>query len=81
MTDNQVWDHALKHNLVILTKDTDFFYKNILSKQKVKVVHLEIGNCTLNELHLYFKKNWSNILTLLEKSDLIIAGRERLTIF
>ncbi|MBL7844586.1 MAG: hypothetical protein JNK44_12030 [Cyclobacteriaceae bacterium] len=43
--------------------------------KKPKVVHFEIGNMTLRELHHYFEKNWEAIITLIDEYDLIVVDR------
>lgn len=61
MRDQDIWDYALKENLVILTKDSDFFYKSITSDHRPKVIHFQLGNMTLRDLHAYFQVNWQKI--------------------
>lgn len=73
MTDDQLWDYALKHNLVIITKDSDFYEKSLSSDKKPKVIYLKLGNTTLNELHRFFELNWNEIIKHLDLSSLIIV--------
>jgi predicted nuclease of predicted toxin-antitoxin system len=72
-TDRQLWDYALQNNLIILTKDSDFYNRSIVSTIKPKVVYFQIGNTTLKELHLYFEKNWLFILNALQNNFLVVA--------
>ena len=44
MTDTEIWNYALKNNLIILTKDTDFYSKFLLSDTFPKIVYFKIGN-------------------------------------
>jgi predicted nuclease of predicted toxin-antitoxin system len=78
MTDSEIWNLAIETNKVILTKDSDFFNRSITSMRKAKVVHFEIGNMNLKELHEYFRKNWDNIYQLLNEFDLIVADAEKI---
>lgn len=78
MTDSEIWNLAIKTNKVILTKDSDFFNRSIISKHKAKVVHFEIGNMNLKELHEYFRKNWDNICQLLNEFNLVVADPEKI---
>jgi len=73
MTDAEIWDYALKNNLVILTKDTDFFSRCILAERSPKIVHFQLGNQSLSELHFYFEQYWDEITGHLENSTLIVA--------
>ncbi|MDX2188351.1 MAG: DUF5615 family PIN-like protein [Bacteroidota bacterium] len=73
MTDLEIWDYALENNLVIMTKDTDFYDKCILNNQCPIIIHFRIGNLSLKEMYIYFEKNWNKIQSLLSKSKMIIA--------
>ena len=73
MTDKELWDYALISNLIILTKDADFYNRSIISTVKPKVVYFQLGNTTLKELHEYFEKNWLLILNSIQSNFLVIA--------
>jgi predicted nuclease of predicted toxin-antitoxin system len=62
MSDNEIWDYALTNELVILTKDTDFYDKCLLSETSPKIIHFQIGNYSLKQLHTYFTQHWQKIL-------------------
>lgn len=79
-SDQEIWDYALKHKLVILTKDTDFYNRFITSDKSPKIVYFQLGNQTLHELHTYFLDNWKNLLEALNYANLIIASRQELRI-
>lgn len=80
LSDTQIWDHALKNGLIILTKDTDFFSRSILLKGKVKVIHFKIGNKTLSYLHKYFTQNWDVISTKISENNLVVCFQDRIEI-
>ena len=42
--DSDIWEYALKNELVIITKDSDFYYRCLSSKQYPKVIWIRIGN-------------------------------------
>ncbi|HEX3010342.1 MAG TPA: DUF5615 family PIN-like protein [Bacteroidales bacterium] len=76
-TDHRIWNYALENDLVILTKDTDFYNRFISSNKSPKVVYFQLGNQTLRELHQYFRDNWDNIQDALKNAKFIIACREQ----
>ena len=61
MTDQEIWTYAIMNNLVLLSKDADFFNLYLITDDHPKVINFRIGNMTLNELHQYFSKFWSKI--------------------
>lgn len=73
MTDTEIWDYALKNEFIILTKDTDFYNRFLVSSTAPKIIYFQLGNCSLNQLHHYFNQNWDRIQLEIENSRLIIA--------
>lgn len=73
MSDSEIWDYALDNDLIIVTKDTDFYTKFLLSEIAPKIIYLVIGNLSLKELHNYFNKNWETIYQEIENCKFIIA--------
>ena len=73
MSDTEIWEYALENELVILTKDTDFYNRFLVSTTAPKIIYFQLGNCSLKQLHQYFKDNWEKIQAEIEISRLIIA--------
>lgn len=48
--DRTIWDHAARHDLVIVTKDADFHQRSFLHGAPPKVVWLRIGNAGTDEI-------------------------------
>jgi len=42
--DRQIWDHAGKHGLVIVSKDTDFRERSYVEGFPPKIIWLDVGN-------------------------------------
>jgi predicted nuclease of predicted toxin-antitoxin system len=49
-TDQQVWDFALANGFTIVTKDADFPNLAVLRGHPPKVIWLQLGNCTTQEV-------------------------------
>lgn len=73
MSDTEIWEYALEYELVILTKDTDFYNRFLFSTTSPKIIYFKLGNCSLKQLHQYFNDNWGKIESEIENSKLIIA--------
>jgi len=54
MNDTEIWNYTLKNELVILTKDTDFYNRFLFSLIAPKIIYFQLGNCSLKQLHNYF---------------------------
>jgi predicted nuclease of predicted toxin-antitoxin system len=80
MTDDEIWNYALRNKQVILTKDSDFYDKYMNSELSPKVIYFQLGNITLKNLHQYFDKNWDNIISHLDKSNMIYVMKEQIVI-
>lgn len=79
--DRDIWDYALEHGFVIVTKDSDFYHRCLLDKQPVKVIHLKLGNLLLKDLHAFFRINWEQITAHLPDARMIIATADGLEVF
>lgn len=73
MTDNEIWNYALKYDLVVLTKDTDFYNKALVAEKAPKIIHFQLPNVSLSELHKYFELNWEKLKSEISEADFVIA--------
>ena len=81
MTDNEIWEYAIKNEKVILTKDANFYDRYISSKTTPKVVYLQLGNCTLKKLHKYFTDNWDSVISKLDHSSMVVLKKDQIMTF
>jgi len=77
-SDEKIWKYARKHNLTVITKDSDFSNRIIMTNPPPKVIHLKIGNMKLNQLYDFLSKHWDEILKLSEKSKLVNVYEDKL---
>lgn len=64
VSDSSVWEHAKAHDLVIVSKDTDFSQRVLVSSPPPRVVHLRIGNMKRQEMEQFLVKAWPHIEAL-----------------
>lgn len=76
-TDTQIWDYALREELVIVTKDADFSGRIILHTPPPWVVHLRFGNLRLGEFHSRLARVWSQVEVLLKTHKLVNVHADR----
>ncbi|MCF8232740.1 MAG: DUF5615 family PIN-like protein [Bacteroidales bacterium] len=70
LSDEEIWNYAMKNSLTIITKDADFSNKIIFKTPPPKVIHLKIGNMKMKEFHSFLQKNWSEIESISQKHKL-----------
>ena len=72
LPDSEIWDLALENNYAILTRDKDFYYRALQTKNCPKIVLFRLGNIKILPLALYFEEHWSKIENLLQQHQLIV---------
>lgn len=77
-TDRQIWDYAKSNNLIIITKDADFYNSILTSEPPPKVIHVRVGNMRLKELHFFLSKIWPDVTELIEICKLVIIYHDRM---
>ncbi len=69
--DEEIWQFAKQHNLIIVTKDKDFSVKQILEGSPPKLVHIKFGNLKLNEFSKRIEAVWQEVERLLRLNSVI----------
>ena len=74
--DSAVWDYALEHEAIILTKDEDFAHRRNQPRDTTPiVVWLRVGNTSRKALLDWFKPLLPRIEPLVEQGDRLIEVR------
>jgi predicted nuclease of predicted toxin-antitoxin system len=60
-SDNDVWDYARLHDLVIVTKDADFNNMGVVRGFPPKVIWLLLGNCKTAQVAAVLRSNHATI--------------------
>jgi predicted nuclease of predicted toxin-antitoxin system len=77
-SDRMIWEYALNNDLVIVTKDTDFFHWSMASTHAPKVLHLKVGNMRLQAFSLWLEHNWPKLEELLSQYQLVVAYPDKI---
>lgn len=80
-TDSELWETARRHQLVIVTKDTDFSDRILVSAPPPWIVHLRFGNMRKADYHLFLQSVWPRVEALLPGSKLVCVYSDRLEAF
>jgi predicted nuclease of predicted toxin-antitoxin system len=76
--DSEIWQYARAHDLVIVTKDTDFSDWIMLADPPPRVVHLRIGNMKIRDFHSFLQRLWPHICSLVESHKLVIVHKNQI---
>ena len=60
-SDSEIWDFALKEEMVIITKDEDFQMRASVTQHGPKIIWVRIGNCSKKMLLEFFEQQWEKI--------------------
>ena len=73
--DEAIWQYALRHDAVIVTKDEDFANRSIRSEHQPVVVWLRIGHATNPVLLTWFLPLLPFVLARVDSGDRLIEVR------
>ena len=76
--DEQIWEYAKQNNLTIVTKDSDFSNRILVSLPPPKIIHIKFGNLKMNEFHSLISNNWLEILELSKVIKLVNVYKDSL---
>ena len=71
--DGAVWDYAKTEFLAIVSKETDFSDRILVSQPPPRVVHLRIGNLLRADFHAFVARAWPQIEALFPAHDVSVV--------
>ncbi len=73
--DEEVWNHALKNSMVLITKDEDFSRRASRPDASVQVVWVRLGNCRKTALFSAFDSVLPQLLAALDAGNKLVEIR------
>jgi predicted nuclease of predicted toxin-antitoxin system len=73
--DNPIWQHALTHGAVIVSKDEDFAEWVRRGRPGPAVIWLRLGNSTRRELLTWISTRWPRVLIRLQEGARLVEVR------
>jgi predicted nuclease of predicted toxin-antitoxin system len=68
-TDFEIWEYARNNNFIIISKDTDFININALKGFPPKVICIQRGNCSTDQIFQLITGNFITIKFFIESPD------------
>lgn len=78
LTDSEIWDYAKENNLTIITKDSDFSHRSIVSNPPPKIIHIKIGNMKLKDMNSTIENLWEKTKKISENHKLVNVFTDRI---
>ena len=72
-TDTQIWERCEVENLVIFSKDVDFYDRALVFGAPPQVVHVAVGNCSNARLLEVLDHEWNDIERALTSGSRLIS--------
>ena len=76
--DEQIWEYAKHNRLTIVTKDSDFSNRILVSNPPPRIIHIKFGNLKMKEFHSVLSRNWEQIILLSSLNKLVNVYRNSL---
>ncbi|OAB28912.1 Predicted nuclease, contains PIN domain, potential toxin-antitoxin system component [Flavobacterium fryxellicola] len=77
-SNEKIWIYAKENNLKILSKDSDFSNKIIMSSPPPKVIHIRFGNMIMNQFCDAISKVWDDVVEINEGHKLVNVFQDRI---
>jgi predicted nuclease of predicted toxin-antitoxin system len=71
-SDSVIWDYAIAHQCIIVTKDEDFVIRASVSKMAPPIVWVRIGNCPNARLLAWFEQETKAIVAALSSGNRLV---------
>ncbi len=77
-TDEEIWNYAYENGLTIISKDSDFSDRILLSEPPPRVIHIRFGNVNMNTFHQLITDRWNDIAALSNSYKLVNVFKEHI---
>lgn len=67
--DTTIWEYARNQNYTIVSKDSDFYQRSFVMGHPPKVIWIQRGNCSTNDIYKLLRKNKEAIKTFGDKAE------------
>ena len=75
--DTDIWQYAIKNDLIIITKDTNFYYRSLASSVAPKVVWIKTGKMKKKRFNRFIKSSWRKVEKKLLSASSIKLQRKK----
>lgn len=77
-TDTQIWEYARERDMIIVSKDTDFSDRMMVSSPPPRIIHIRCGNMMMRDFHGLMTRLWPKTIALSEDNRLVRVYQDRI---
>ncbi len=63
---------SIQEKRIVITKDSDFFYSHMITKEPYKLILVKLGNISKKDLLQFFSNHFEEIILKIQKEDLVL---------
>lgn len=79
--DSDIWSYAKNSEITIVTKDSDFANRILVSSPPPRVIHLRIGNISMKAFHALVSPIWNEVTELSRSYKLVVIFNDKIEAF
>ena len=73
--DREIWTLAASRGAVVVSKDRDFLSLAQRNANRQPLVHLNLGNCSNDDLYAVVRRDWTGVVARLIEGEVIVEVR------
>lgn len=78
LPDSLIWANAKEQELTIITKDSDFSSRILLSTPPPRVIHVRLGNMDMRSFHEAMVRCWAEVVEMSRTHKLVVVHTDRI---
>jgi predicted nuclease of predicted toxin-antitoxin system len=79
--DSNIWSYAKSAEMTIITKDSDFSNRIIVSAPPPRIIHFRTGNISMKAFHMLISKIWNEVIQLSHTYKLVVIFNDKIEAF
>lgn len=77
-SDTDIWQYAVSNQLIIVTKDTDFYNRYLSSANSPKVIWFRTGNIKKKAFYQFIDRIWTEVEIMIQSSSFVIITEDKM---
>jgi len=77
-SDGEIWEYAFANNLIIVTKDVDFYNRYLSSSNYPKVIWFRTGNMRKKVFYNFIEQIWFEIEIMIQSCSFVVVTEDKL---